>query len=156
MANEFAFPFHRLTSFWMTEVRPPIGRALEMTPKARLDWAPTDDMTSLGNVFMHIAEASDWWISAIVDGGDYTDYTPCPSYPKAEIAKMLDDHWKRLEGFFARAPKVLEAEYDMSKYGRDRVVKGEWIFLHLLEHDIHHRSQINHYLRILGIKPPRI
>lgn len=30
------------------------------------------------------------------------------------------------------------------------------LFTHLLMHDIHHRSQINQYLRILGIKPSAI
>ncbi len=113
-------------------------------------------MITLGNIFMHIAEGSDWWLSAIVNGKEYTDYTPCPSLPKPEIAGLLAAHWKRLGDFFARAPELLEGEYDMSKFGRDRKVDGYWIFLHLFEHDIHHRSQINHYLRILGIKPPRI
>lgn len=156
MKIDRSFPFDTMTGFWLDEVRPPIGRALDVAPESKLNWAPNDNMITLGNLFMHIAEASDWWISAIVDSGDYTDYTPCLSHPKNDIAVMLDKHWKRLEDFFARAPKVLEGEYDMSKYGRDRTVSGYWIFLHLLEHDIHHRSQINHYLRILGIHPPRI
>jgi len=156
MKIDRSFPFETMTGFWLSEIKPPIGKALDIAPDGRLDWAPADNMITLGNIFMHIAEGSDWWISAIVDNGEYTDYTPCPSYPKADIAVMLDKHWKRLENFFARAPQVLEKEYDMSKYGRDKTVTGHWIFLHLLEHDIHHRSQINHYLRILGIKPPRI
>ncbi|MEE9552701.1 MAG: DinB family protein [candidate division Zixibacteria bacterium] len=156
MPDKHSFPFETLTEFWMGEVKPPIGKAQDVTPDDKLDWTPGDNMITLGNIFMHIAEASDWWISEIIDGKGCTDYTPCPSVPKAEIAVMLDNHWKRLEAFFARAPEVLEGEYDMSKYGRDRKVNGYWIFLHLLEHDIHHRSQINHYLRILGIKPPKI
>jgi len=140
----------------MEEVKPPLMKALELLPDDKLDCAPAKDMITLGNIFMHIAEASDWWITAVVGGGKYTDYTPCPSLPKPEIAGLLDAHWKRLEEFFAAAPEVLEQEYDMRKFKRDRSVTGEWIFLHLFEHDIHHRSQINHYLRILGIKPPRI
>lgn len=145
-----------MIAFWLDEIRPPIGKALEVAPDDKLDWAPADNMITLGNIFMHIAEASDWWISEIVDQKGFVDYTPCPSAPKAEITVMLDKHWKRLEDFFARAPQVLEGVYDMSRHGRDRKPSGHWIFLHLLEHDIHHRSQINHYLRMLGIKPPRI
>ncbi len=145
-----------LTKFWFDEVKPPLMKALDAAPDDKLDWAPAEKMITLGNIFMHIAEASDWWLSAIVNGKGYTDYTPCPSLPKLKIAGLLDAHWKRLGDFFARAPQVLEGEYDMSKFGRDNVVTGYWIFMHLLEHDIHHRSQINQYLRILGIKPPRI
>jgi uncharacterized damage-inducible protein DinB len=146
----------RLAQFWMEEVKPPIPKALELTPDDKLDWAPAKDMITLGNIFMHISEASDWWITTVINNKKFTDYTPCPSLPKPEIAGLLDAHWKRLEEFFASAPEVLEQEYDMRRFKRDSSVTGEWIFLHLLEHDIHHRSQINHYLRILGIKPPRI
>ncbi len=156
MPNDISFPFEKLTRFWLDEIRPPIEKALEIAPDDKLDWAPAQDMITLGNIFMHIAEASDWWINEIIDQKGCIDYTPCPSAPKTEIAVMMDKHWKRLEDFFTRAPQVLEGVYDMSGHGRDRKPTGYWIFLHLLEHDIHHRGQINHYLRILGIKPPRI
>ncbi len=156
MVDYKSFPLETITKFWFDEVRPPIGNALEEAPEDKLDWSPADNMITLGNIFMHIAEASDWWISEIIDNNGFKDYTPCPSVPKPDIAVMLDAHWKRLEDFFARAPLVLESVYDMNKYGRKKSVTGYWIFLHLLEHDIHHRSQINHYLRILGIKPPKI
>lgn len=146
----------RLAQFWTEEVKPPIMQALELAPDDKLDWAPAKDMITLGNIFMHIAEASDWWITAVMDGKKYTDYTPCPSLPKPEIAGLLEAHWKRLQDFFSRPVEAFQKEYDMRRFKRDRSVTGEWIFMHLLEHDIHHRSQINHYLRILGIKPPRI
>ncbi len=156
MLSNGKFKLERLTTFWLHEVKPPLMKALESTPDDKLDWAPAKDMITLGNIFMHIAEASDRWINAIVDGKAFTDYTPCPSVPKPQIAAMLDAHWERLENFFVRSPAILEAKYDLRRFKRDREVDGYWIFMHLLEHDIHHRSQINHYLRILGIKPPRI
>jgi uncharacterized damage-inducible protein DinB len=156
MTTKSSITIARLAQFWMEEVKPPIPKALELTPDDKLDWAPAKDMITLGNIFMHIVEASDWWITTVINNKKFTDYTPCPSLPKPEIAGLLDAHWKRLEEFFASAPEVLKQEYDMRRFKRDSSVTGEWIFLHLLEHDIHHRSQINHYLRILGIKPPRI
>ena len=156
MPNDTSITIARLAQFWTGEVKPPLMKALQIAPDDKLDWAPARDMITLGNNFMHIAEASDWWISAVMDDKKYTDYTPCPSLPKPEIETMLEDHWKRLEDLFSRSPEAFEREYDMRRFKRDKSVTGEWIFLHLLEHDIHHRSQINHYLRILGIKPPRI
>ncbi len=146
----------RLAQFWMEEVKPPIPQALELTPDDKLDWAPAEKMIPLGNIFKHIGEASAWWIYAVIDGEEFEEFAKDRIPSKDELRTILDEHWARLEAFFARAPEVLDAEYDMSKYGRDNKVTGEWIFLHLLEHDIHHRSQINQYLRILGIKPPRI
>ena len=33
---------------------------------------------------------------------------------------------------------------------------GHWIAFHLLEHDIHHRADIFHYLALLEIEHPEI
>lgn len=150
------FNLDLLTKFWFHEVKPPLIKAFDLTPDDRLDWAPAENMITLGNVFMHISEASAWWIDTVIDRHKFVDRTPGPSLPKPQIAAMLDAHWERLENFFARSPAILEAKYDLRRFKRDREVDGYWIFMHLLEHDIHHRSQINHYLRILGITPPRI
>jgi len=146
----------RLAQFWMEEVRPPIPQALELTPDDKLDWAPGEKMIPLSNIFKHIGEASAWWIYVVIDGKEFEEFAKGRMMSKDELKTVLDEHWKRLEEFFNRGPETFEKQYDMSKFGRDSKVTGEWIFLHLLEHDIHHRSQINHYLRILGIKPPRI
>ncbi len=156
MPTNTAITIDRLAQFWIEEVKPPIMQALELAPDDKLDWAPAKDMITLGNVFLHIGETSLGWIGAVIDGGEFTDLQPCKSPPKNEIASVLNQHWDRLKGFFARAPQILRETYDLRKHGNDGEVTGEWIFLHLFEHDIHHRSQINHYLRILGIKPPRI
>ncbi len=145
-----------IRKFWFDEVKPPIMQALKKTPDDKLDWGPADQMITLGNIFMHIAEASNWWISKIIDGKDYKDLTPCPSYPKPEIENLLNDHWLRLEDFFERCPGITEKEIPHKWRGEIHMITGKWIMMHLLEHDIHHRSQINHYLRILGIEPPKI
>jgi uncharacterized damage-inducible protein DinB len=145
-----------IANFWLTEVRPPIDRALVITPDDKLEWTPAPNMITLGNIFMHIAEASDYWITTIIEHQESIDYTPCPCPPKAEIAAMLDCHWQRIEEFFGRAPEIFENSYDHKRGGKDIKLPGYWIMFHLLEHDIHHRSQINHYLRILGVNPPQI
>jgi uncharacterized damage-inducible protein DinB len=145
-----------IANFWLNEVRTPIDKAILVAPDDKLEWAPAKDMISLGNIFMHIAEASDYWITTIIDKKECIDYTPCPCPPKAEIAAMLDSHWLRIEEFFSRAPQIMEGPYLLQRRSGTAELTGSWIMLHLLEHDIHHRSQINHYLRILGIKPPPI
>jgi len=142
--------------FWLDEIRPPLDKTLELTPEDKLDWAPDEKMITLGNLFMHIAEASSWWIGKVMEHGEYFDLTPCPSLPKDQIKKLMDGHWYRLDDFFGRCPEVFEKTYPHTRRGQPVELKGEWIMLHLLEHDIHHRSQINHYLRMLGIEPPKI
>jgi uncharacterized damage-inducible protein DinB len=38
----------------------------------------------------------------------------------------------------------------------EETVTGHWIAFHLLEHDIHHRADIFHYLALLGIETPDV
>jgi uncharacterized damage-inducible protein DinB len=33
---------------------------------------------------------------------------------------------------------------------------GHWLAYHLVEHDIHHRADIFHYLALLGIEHPQL
>ena len=40
--------------------------------------------------------------------------------------------------------------------GVERTYTVHWILDHVQEHEIHHRSQLNLYLRMLGIEPPSI
>ncbi len=143
-------------NFWINDVRPSLDKALELTPEDKLEWAPQPNMITLGNIFMHISESSDFWITTIIDRMESIDYTPCPCPPKEEILRLMENHWQRLEKFFMRAPEILEKNYERERRGKKVNLSGEWIMFHLLEHDIHHRSQANHYLRMLGIQPPQI
>ena len=156
MSSSNKIEYELIKKFWMEDVRPPLMRALEAVPEDRLDWAPSEEMLTLGNIFMHIAETSNWWIDKIIDNGEFNDLTPCPSLPKAKIKELLDEHWKRLQRFFDRFPNVLQKIYTRQRQDRVSEYTGEWIMMHLLEHDIHHRSQANQYLRLLKIPPPQI
>jgi uncharacterized damage-inducible protein DinB len=146
----------RIADFWFDEVKPPIMKALEAAPDDKLEWAPAEKMITLGNIFMHIAEASDWWCNKVIYKREFKDLTPCKSFSKGHIKTLMDDHWIRLEKLLDDAPKVMEGKYLIDWRKPPETVVGFWIMLHLFEHDIHHRSQINHYLRILGEKPPKI
>jgi hypothetical protein len=60
MPHNTSITIARVAQFWTEEVKPPLHQALELAPDDKLDWAPARDMITLGNIFMHIAEASDW------------------------------------------------------------------------------------------------
>lgn len=143
---------------WHKKIKPNLDKALELTPEDKLDWAPADNMIQLGKVFLHICECSDWWYDDVIKGKPATElaFPDVPCLPGEQIAEHLKIHWERMERFFAEPPEVLEKVYTR-KVGDDEFsLDGYWIFTHLLEHDLHHRSQINQYLRILGITPPKM
>jgi uncharacterized damage-inducible protein DinB len=145
--------------FWRESVKPSLDKALDLSPEERLNWAPAENMISLGNIFLHISETSDWWFDEVMNKRQSVELVPTPSTgtkSKIEIKKYLDIHWERLERFFDANPEILACDYQYMGRSKTMTFSGLWIYTHLLEHDIHHRSQINQYLRILGIKPPEI
>ncbi len=141
---------------WRESIKPSLNEALKRTPRNKLDWAPAKNMITLGQIYLHIAECSDWWYDEVMKGNDSVELATgkCPS--KRIIARHLDDHWRRLERFFVENPRVLVEKHRAPGRPKSFRPTGIWIFTHLLEHDLHHRSQINQYLRILNITPPRI
>jgi uncharacterized damage-inducible protein DinB len=146
-------------SFWRDKIKQSIDDALKSTPENKLNWAPTENMITLGNIFLHISECSDWWYDEVMNHQKAVELATSPDAPapsKKQISEYLERHWKRLERFFNENPKVLANNYKVAGREKTKNYDGYWIFTHLLEHDIHHRSQANQYLRILGIAPPEI
>ena len=146
---------------WHGPFKKSLMAAFDLAPEDKLDWKPAANMIPLGQVFLHICETSDWWYDDIVKGKAAVELAiegkKCP--PKTEIAKHLNEHWERLERFFAEPEAILDKVYIREGIHEGRQWKieknGYWVFSHILEHDIHHRSQIFHYLRILGLTPPK-
>jgi len=143
---------------WRKYIKPNLTEAIEKIPDDKIDFAPAENMFPLGKIFLHISECSDWWYDDFMKGKPSTELvtweSPMPT--KEDIVKHMETHWERMERFFAEPHETFEKMY--IREIEDRTIKhdGWWVFSHLLEHDIHHRSQINQYLRILGIQPPEL
>ena len=151
--------FESQIKLWRESIKPTLTKALELTPEDKLDWAPAEGMITIGNIFLHISECSDWWFDEVINGKKAVDLSLAPdmkSPPKAEIVKYMEIHWERMERFFKAVPDIIGKTYEFKGKEKTHHFEGTWIYTHLLEHDLHHRSQIHQYLRIMGIKPPEI
>lgn len=127
-------------------------RLVDYVPDDKLNWSPRDDLWNFRGILIHIAGARDGWLSGAVKDGDpdgahvwHTVRT------KDDIKQAYARTWDRLERFL-NDPARLAASYG----DEDGPVTGHWIAFHLLEHDIHHRADIFHYLSALDIKHPEI
>jgi uncharacterized damage-inducible protein DinB len=75
---------------------------------------------------------------------------------KEQIKDALARTWEHVERFVSD-PAILDGMYDdEDDDGSVRTISGHWIAFHLLEHDIHHRADIFHYLALLGIETPDV
>jgi uncharacterized damage-inducible protein DinB len=148
----------RQVQLWRRFIKANLTEALEKTPEDKLDFIPAKDMIPLGKIFLHIAEVSDWWYDDFMKGKPGTELATMdsPTPTKEEVTKHMEEHWERMERFFAEPEEVFKKSYQRKLGKRTIEYDGWWVFSHMLEHDIHHRCQIHQYLRILGIKPPEL
>ena len=74
---------------------------------------------------------------------------------KESVKEQVQLGWDRVERFLSDQAK-LDKVYEGVRFEEAYSYSGHWIAFHLLEHDIHHRSDIFHYLALLEIEHPEI
>jgi uncharacterized damage-inducible protein DinB len=127
-------------------------RLVDYVPDDKINWSPREGLWNFRGILLHIAATRDGWLGRDVkDGVDAPDVWRTVR-TKAEIQQAYRRTWERLEAFLHDAEK-LDATYTND---RGEMATGHWIAFHLLEHDIHHRADIFHYLALLGIETPSV
>jgi uncharacterized damage-inducible protein DinB len=139
-----------ITPIW-ARLNEELIRLVDYVPDDRLDWSPQRDLWPFRRILLHIASARDTWLTRdMKDGIDAPDVSRTVR-TRAEIQEAYRRTWKRLAAFLADRRKV-DATYVTPWETTD----GHWLAFHALEHDIHHRADILHYLALLGIKTPDV
>ena len=124
-------------------------RLVDYVPDDKMNWSPKPELWNFGQVLGHIAEGRDIWLGRNVRDG--------VSAPRVEMwtKDVAKDAYRRdlgaLVPFLSDAAR-LDAVYETRREPRT----GHWIAYHLLEHDIHHRADVLHYLALLGIATPDV
>jgi uncharacterized damage-inducible protein DinB len=155
--------------FWDTRYRPFLIKAIEAIPADRFDFKPRPELLTAHQIIVHIPEAERAWIHQIVEGGTDEEWViPHPEpgqgwktvrdVPDHAALLALLEEWHRptqrwLDRPVAELERVIEYKF---KDGTERRYKLHYILDHLQEHEIHHRAQLNLYLRLMGIEPPSI
>lgn len=126
-------------------------RLIDYVPEDQINWSPKPELWNFRGILIHIASARDQWLQYTVkDGVDAPDVWRTVR-TKAEVQAAYARTWDRLAAFL-RDPAKLAATYQ----DEPAPVTGHWIAFHLLEHDVHHRADIFHYLALLGIETPDV
>ncbi len=126
-------------------------RLVDYVPDDKMNWSPKPELWNFRGILMHIAGAREGWLLH----GVKLDEEPIDVYrtvrTKDEIKESYARSWRWVERFI-NDRALLDAMYD----DEDGPVSGHWIAWHLIEHDIHHRADIFHYLALLGIETPDV
>jgi uncharacterized damage-inducible protein DinB len=155
--------------YWDSYFRPSLVEAVDLLPAQHFDYKPRPEMLTARQQILHIAEAERWWVSHIVDGEEFRDYT-LEAEDKAQgwvtvydapdhnaLRFTLEEahrHTQRWFGFpVAELDRVIT---HLRPDGTERRFTLHWILDHVQEHELHHRAQLCMYLRMLGIAPPQV
>ena len=139
-----------LTPTW-TRLNDGLIRLVDYIPDDKLDWSPKPELWNFRGILLHIASARDIWLTRDIKDGIDAPNLLTTVRTKPEFQQALRRTWERLEAFLLDQAK-LDATYTTPW----ETTNGHWIAFHALEHDVHHRADIFHYLALLGIETPAV
>jgi len=155
--------------YWDAQYRPYLLWAVEAFPLERLDFKPRQEMLTARQTIVHIAEAERGWIDNVVDGRPFEEWVVPAEDPAqgwrtvveapdhAALLALLEEWHRPTQRWLDRPQSELRRVFDRRfDDGSERSYTLHWILDHVQEHEIHHRAQLNIYLRLLGIEPPSI
>jgi len=155
--------------FWDAQYRPYLLMAVEALPREHFDFKPRANMLTAHQTIVHIAEAERAWMLSVVEGApeelwvvEHEDpaqgwKTAIDAPDHAALLGLLETWHRPTQRWFDRPVSELGRVVTFGlPDGTRRQYTLHWILDHLQEHEIHHRAQLNLYLRILGITPPSI
>ena len=119
---------------------------VDRIPDEQMNWSPRPELWNFRGILLHIADARNTWMTFTVKDGEEAPNVWQTVRSKPEIQAAFARTWQRVERFLSNAD-ALNATYPDD----GNIVTGHWIAFDLLEHDIHHRADIFHYLALLGV-----
>ncbi len=126
----------------------------------QLDLQPAAHMWPLGQIVQHIISVRAGWFSGTLqdddeamDGYMYWGQRESPARSATELARGLDETWAFIEARLQRwtpddCAKTFPDEWD----GQVWEVSRSWVIYHVLEHDLHHGSEVSLILGMNGLQ----
>ncbi len=133
-------------------------RTIALFKQVPIDWLERkvdgEDMT-MGWLFMHIADAPNWWMHYCMQDGKGWKCPSNDSFDPSSINDALANSLKRVQEFFELEEGIhMNVEFELPPEKREG--EGCWIgrnrILYLTDHEVHHRGKIILALRQWGMK----
>ena len=125
-------------------------------PADRIDWSPHEDAFTCGDILRHLAAVETITIHTVV----HDHWQAYPGHEKSlagdpeEIIQYLETNHVDSMGKLRKLP---DAALDLPRPDiNGRPVKAWRLLMSVIEHEVHHRSQLASYLEMMGAEPPQI
>ena len=168
-AADYSGTIRSFYPYWDAQYRPYLLMAVDALPREHFDFKPRPELLTAHQTIVHIAEAERAWIHAVVEGNPDEEWvsehadtsqgwkTVIDAPDHAALHRLLEEWHRPTQRWFDRSPSELgRISTRTLRDGSVRRYTLHWILDHVQEHEIHHRAQLNLYLRMLGITPPSI
>lgn len=129
--------------------------AAQTLPPGAMDWAPRPGEFTAGDLLRHLAEAQRMYLRAYQgEGWHYAGHDRSLAPDKAAAVGLLEERQRE----FDAALRATDPQHLNTSRGdlAGRPLSGWRILMMLVEHEVHHRSQLTGYLTALGVQPPHI
>lgn len=124
-------------------------------PPDQVDWSPGEGEFTCGDIVRHLAATEQMFVGAVVTGQwGYAGHDRSAS-PDLE---MMVAHLETIHGAALAALQTLShsALYEPRPTLNGPPMKAWRLLMAMVEHEIHHRSQLAMYLSLMGITPPHL
>ena len=171
-----ALPALAITTYWAPLNEQLIG-LIDLIPDEQMNWSPKPELHNFRGILIHVSMSRHGWLTYTVKDGETSPDVLREGQTKEGLKEQLRLSWARMERFLSDQAK-LSAVYEddfrdatpediaalsttppaasgspvRERPGGNVSVTGNWIAFQQLEHDVHHRADIFHYLALLGIE----
>lgn len=131
------------------------AQVLAAVPPDKADWAPAPGEFTPLVIVRHLASVTETYVGIITeDRWDYSGHGPEVAHTWPEALAHLD---RVTESGLARLEALPAEVLQQKRHTLEGQPISAWRFLMLMvEHEVHHRSQLATYLTLMGIEPPQM
>ncbi len=124
-------------------------------PEKAMDWAPREGEFTAGDILRHLAGAQRMYLGAFRgEGWHFPGHARSLAPDKAAALRLLEERQRAFDADLRVMPAAALRARQPDLAGR---TLSAWrILMMLVEHEIHHRSQLTGYLSALGVASPHL
>ena len=138
-----------ITPMW-SRVNDELIELVDLVPDDKLDSSPKPELWNFKGILLHVCLGRHLMMEFVVKDGEQSPNVLVEGQTKEGLKEQLPRSWTRMEGFLSDAG-LLAREYEALILGESGLLTGHALAFGQREHDIHHRADILHYMRELGL-----
>jgi len=127
---------------------------IKAVPQDRLDWSPREGEFTCRQIILHLAITEKLFVGGFIDGKwKYGDSNAGGGSLDEVIDYLNRTHTESMAALSA----IGDGELNQPRPTLDGPTIKAWrLLMMLVEHEVHHRSQLAMYLFLMGVQPPHI